>query len=284
MRKRFVREFLRNKLTREELEEVNTSFDIVGDIVIIKVPETLEGKEGIIADAIRAANKNVKTILNQVSPISGEYRLRELEWVWGEKRTTTIHKEYGCSFKTDLSNTYFSPRLAHERMRISRIAQAGEVIVNMFAGVGCFSIILAKHSNVAKVYSIDINPLAVELMRQNALLNRVEVIVEVIQGDSKKVVEKNLKSVANRVLMPLPEKAYDYLDTAVIALKPGIGFIHYYDFIYAVKGEKSTEKVVTRFVEAMRRIKVDFEVIDSRIVRTVGPNWYQVVLDVKTSS
>lgn len=284
MRKRIIREFLRDTLTQKELGKINASFDVIGDIAVIKMPSNIEAKENLIAEAVMKANGNVKTVLNQVAPVSGEFRLRRLEWIGGEKRTTTIHREYGCVFKTDLAEVYFSPRLSYERMRISKIIRPSEVIINMFAGVGCFSIILAKHCDVSKIYSIDINPIAVGLMRENVSLNKVEKTVDIIHGDSREIIEKNLKGAADRILMPLPEKAYDYLDAAVFALKPGVGFIHYYDFVHAKKGEKPVEKVVKKLEERMKEIKVTSEVITSRIVRTIGPNWYQIVLDVKTST
>ena len=282
MGKSILRERLSDKLAPEELYELNASFDIVGDIAIIKVPSSLQGRRGLIAETVMAVNKNVKTVLEQVTPVSGEFRLRKLEWVCGERKTETIHREFNCVFKVDLSEVYFSPRLSYERMRITKIAQPDEVIINMFAGVGCFSIVLAKHSKVERIYSIDINPSAVGLMRENVFLNNVEKKVEVILGDSREVIEKGLRSLADRTLMPLPEKAYEYLDAVVLALKPGIGFIHYYDFVHARKGEKPAEKIVGKLERRLKELGVSFDIVFSRIVRTVGPNWYQIALDVKT--
>jgi tRNA (guanine37-N1)-methyltransferase len=279
-----LRNKLADKLTPSELKMLYKSFDIVGDIAVLKIPKGLEDKGEIIANAVMQLNRNVRTVLCQTSPIHGEMRLRELKWLGGDNRTETIHKEHGCLFKVDLAKCYFSPRLSYERIRVARQVKQGEVIVNMFAGVGCFSIIIAKHSKAEKVYSIDINPYAVQYMQLNTALNRVEEIVEPIEGDAKEVIMSRLRNVADRVLMPLPEKAYEYLDYAVMALKPIGGIIHYYDFEHAKKDEDPIIKVVNKVSRKLKDLNLDFNVPFARIVRTVGPRWYQVVLDIFIAS
>jgi len=281
---RNLKVLLRDKLTPEELRNLYKSYDIVGDIAVIRVHECLKSKAAVVAEAIMKTHKRVKTVLLQTSPISGEFRLRDLEWVAGENKTETVHKEFGCLFKVDLKQVYFSPRLSYERRRIAELAKPNEVVVNLFAGVGCFSIIMAKFSKVAKVYSIDINPVAVQYMRENVLLNKVVGQVIPILGDAKEVVEKRLRSVADRVLMPLPEKAYEYLEQALIALKPLGGYIHYYTFEHATKDESPVKKAETKASERLRKLKARFDISFGRVVRTTGPNWYQVVLDIKVGS
>lgn len=273
---------LADRLKPRELELLCKSYDVVGDIAIIRVPDALKNRSKIIAEAIVQTQKRVKTVLCQASPVSGDLRLRKLEWVAGEKKTETLHKEHGCLFKVNLKKCYFSPRLSHERMRISQQVQSSEVIVNMFSGVGCYSIIIAKHSAAEKIYSIDINPAAVRYMRENVKLNKVGARVVPIQGDAKNVIDESLQNIADRVLMPLPKRAYEYLDYAVQALKPTGGWIHYYDFEHAKKDESPVEKVKDKVVERLQNFGVDFEASFGRIVRTTGPNWYQVALDVQT--
>ncbi|MEM2849806.1 MAG: class I SAM-dependent methyltransferase family protein, partial [Candidatus Bathyarchaeia archaeon] len=202
------------------------TIEVVGDIAILKIPPELEPYRFKIGEEVLKRIPSIKTILRQVSPTSGSYRVRGFEWLAGEYKTATIHKEYGCIFKVDLSKVYFSPRLLFERLRIAQLTKQGEVVVNMFAGVGCFSIIIAKLKPVSKVYSIDINPTAYELMVENIRLNRVECIVEPILGDSKDVIESALEGSADRVLMPLPELAYGYLPSAISCLKDRRGWLH----------------------------------------------------------
>jgi tRNA (guanine37-N1)-methyltransferase len=166
-------------------------------------------------------------------------------------------------------------------MRIANLVGSGEVVVNMFAGVGCFSIIIAKHSDAAKVYSIDINPVAVGYMRENIRLNKVYGKVVPLLGDAKEIIEKSLHRVANRVLMPLPEKALEYLPYALLALRESGGWIHYYDFEHATKTENAVEKVKLKVADRLSSLNVNFEFLYGRIVRATGPNWHQVVLDIK---
>lgn len=271
---------LADKLEPQQLKQIYKSYDIVGDIAIVRVPEPHKHHSRLIAEAIMDTHKEVKSVWRQVSSVSGDYRLRSLEFLLGEKTTVTRYKEHGCVYKTDLRKAYFSPRLSYERMRIAELIQRGEVVLNMFAGVGCYSISIAKHSQPLKVYSVDVNPSAVQYLRENIRLNRVEKVVVPIQGDAKKVAEEELQNVADRVLMPLPERAYEYLDYAHLALKPRGGWIHYYGFEYANKNEDPVKKAEMKVSEKMRMIRSDFQVEFGRIVRPIGPRWYQVVLDI----
>jgi len=278
-----LRTLLEGRLEPQELRLLYKSYDIIGDIAVIRVSEALKPRIQTIAEAILQTQKHVKTVLRQVSPVAGDFRLRELEWTAGEKKTETVHREFGCLLRVDLEKCYFSPRLSYERMRIARLVQPNEVIINMFAGVGSYSIIIAKHSDPEKIYSMDINPIAVQFLKENVRLNRVERQVLPILGDAKEAIEERLRGVADRVIMPLPEKAYEYLDSAVLALKSKGGFIHYYDFEHPNRGENAIEKTRRKIYEKMGTLGINLEILSSRIVRTTGPNWHQVALDIKTS-
>jgi tRNA (guanine37-N1)-methyltransferase len=272
---------LADKLEPEQLKQIYKTYDIVGDIAIVRVPESHRQLSKLIAEAIMSTHREVKAVWRQSSSVSGDYRLRRLEFLLGEKTTETCYKEHGCIYKTDLTKAYFSPRLSYERMRIAELIQPGKVVLNMFAGVGCYSISIAKHAEPLKVYSVDVNPSAFQYLRENIRLNRVADVVVPIQGDAKTVTEKELQNVADRVLMPLPERAYEYLDYAHLALKPAGGWIHYYGFEYAKKNENPVEKAEAKVSEKMRRLRGNFRVEFGRIVRPIGPRWYQVVLDIQ---
>jgi len=279
--KRSLREILSEALPKEELAHIYNSYDIMGDIAIIRVTEASKKYWPIVAATVMGIHKNVKTVLVQTGPIHGNFRLRRLEYVSGEYKTATVHKESGCLFSVDVEKCYFSPRLLHERMRIANNVRSGEVIVNMFAGVGCFSIVIAKHSNAEKVYSVDVNPTAIRFMQDNVRLNRVYGKVIPMLGDAKEVVKERLCNVADRVIMPLPEKAFEYLPYALLSLKKAGGWIHYYDFEHAKKNENPVKKIEAKLAEKLESLGVDMEIPLSRVVRTTGPNWYQIVLDVK---
>jgi tRNA (guanine37-N1)-methyltransferase len=168
-------------------------------------------------------------------------------------------------------------------MRIASLVEPGETIVNMFAGVGCFSIVIAKHVNNVKVYSIDINPVAIEFMKENVRLNRVYGSVLPILGDSKHVIRDQLQRCADRVLMPLPEKAFEYLPVAVSALKRTGGWIHVHAFEHVSKAEKIPEGLKQDLSKVFNRLDVSFDVCAVKVVRSTGPNWWQLVADVHVS-
>jgi len=283
LRKKGFKDYLKKFLSEEEVSALKSSLEIVGTIAILRIPESLASKERLIGEAILELNKNVKTVLKQVSPINGDFRVRSLSWVAGEKQTETIHKEHGYLLKVDVSKVYFSPRLQFERLRIAQLVKPGEVVINMFAGVGSFSIVIAKKSRPSKVYSIDLNPTAIEYLKENIALNKVEDIVVPILGDAKEVVNSKLLNTADRVLMPLPAKAYEYLPEAIKALRNFSGWIHYYDFTYAKKNEDPKQKMIKKVESKLGNagFPIDFFIQNSRVVRSVGPNWYQVVLDIR---
>jgi tRNA (guanine37-N1)-methyltransferase len=259
-----------------------SAYDIVGDIAIIRLVEKQPRHCNEVGRAVMEVHRNVKTVLAQTSAVNGEFRLRELEYVAGEKRTKTTCKESGCFFNVDVTGCYFSPRLSGERRRIADQVVEGETIVNMFAGVGCFSIIIAKHARVRKIFSIDLNPAAFQFMQENIRMNGFYGRIVPILGDAGQIIQERLHNVADRVLMPLPEKALDYLPYALLALKRSGGWIHYYDFVHAVKGEDPVEKVKAKVLGTLQNLGGSAELLLGRVVRDTGPNWYQVVLDVRT--
>jgi tRNA (guanine37-N1)-methyltransferase len=278
-----LRNRLRKKLSRilssEDADKVYNSYDIIGDIAIIRIPTSFQIAQSA-AKAIISANKNVKTVLAQESPVAGDFRLRRLTHLAGENKTTTTHKESGCQFSVDVAKCYFSPRLSYERIRIAKMVNPNETVVNMFAGVGCFSIVIAKEANPEWVFSVDVNPAAIQYMQENIRLNRVYGKIIPLLGDSKEIIASRLQHVADRVLMPLPEKALEYLPCAVSTLNLSGGWIHYYDFEHATKTESATEKTKLKVTEKLDALGVDFDVSFVRVVRSTGPNWYQLAADI----
>ncbi len=277
---RMLKQVLKDLLTEQEIKYLYSSFDIIGDIAIIKIPEILYEKRYIIGEAILSNVKSVRCVFMQKSAVQGDYRIRELEHIAGEGRTLTLYKEHGCLFKIDIAKVYFSPRLSAERARIASLVSDGEVIVNMFSGISTFSIIIAKKKNNCKVYSIDLNPYAYELCKENAKINHVEESVIPILGDAKDVILSKLACSADRVLMPLPEKAKEYLQYAVIALKYDKEcYIHYFTH---VTGDKKSvhEKCMLEVSDILKDHKLDYRIANTRVVREVSPRTYQVVADI----
>jgi tRNA (guanine37-N1)-methyltransferase len=281
LRKR-LRDKLSETLPSEQLRKVYNSFDIIGDIAIIKHNNNQNAEA--VAKQIMAVHKNIKTVLTPVTRIAGDFRVRELRLLAGENKTNTSHKESGCTFKVDIEKCYFSPRLSHEHSRIAKLVKSGETVVNMFAGVGCFSIIIAKTQSKTKIYSIDVNPTAVRYMEENIKANCVCEQVFPLLGDSKDIIQPQLQGVADRVLMPLPEKALEYLPYALSALKQTGGWVHYYDFQHAPGKEDPLEKTKLKVAQKLDRIGIGYVFANSRVIRPTGPNWYQTVIDIQVIS
>jgi len=282
-RHRIVAESLKEILPEDKVRLATKGFDIVGDAAIIRIPESLENERFLIAEALHNHLPYVKTILRQVGAIMGEFRTRKLEWLWGEKKTIVSHKEHGCIFEVDLATTYFSPRLIRERARIVGLcsnARDYESVLNMFSGVGCFSIRIAKERGKRHVYSVDLNPHAITCQLRNIRLNHVKSSVTVVFGDAKQIAESLFRDSMQRILMPLPERAYAYLDSALAALTPNGGTIHYYDFTHAHGDEDPVEKITRKVAVKLSAQDRPFVIDYGGIVRTIGPNWYQVVLDI----
>jgi len=276
---KMLKEALEEKLEMVELDNLCSSFDIIGSIAIIKIPETLSAKKKLIADVLIEEIKSIKTVFCQVSGVEGDYRLRKLELLSGENNAITVYKEHGCAFKVDVINTYFSPRLSTERLRISKLIGPNEVIVNMFGGVGTFSIIISHNNKSSIIYSIDSNPKAHDLCKENIEINKLTSNVYPILGDAKVEISNKLRSIATRVLMPLPEKARDFVDAAIITLADNKGIVHYFSHVGADNkkiairnGIKDTSKSFGKYNHKIRNI---------RVVREVGPRFYQVVSDVE---
>jgi tRNA (guanine37-N1)-methyltransferase len=270
---------LENRLPPHLLASLPRALDIVGDIAIIEIPAELKAHESLIGEAILTVHKNVRTVLAKAGAVSGTYRLREFAIIAGEHRTNTIHKEYGCKYHVDIAKAYFSPRLSQEHNRVASLVKKSETVVDLFAGVGPFSVLIAKNNADAKVYAVDINPEAIEILKRNIRLNRVENRVIPIQGEAKQAVEKRLLGVADRVIMNLPEKALEFVDTACKAIKPAGGMIHYYEFI---RLPDSLEKMQLRFSEAVEKTGRKVEAfLFAKTIRGTAPYEWQVVLDAK---
>ncbi|HET7344259.1 MAG TPA: class I SAM-dependent methyltransferase family protein, partial [Nitrososphaeraceae archaeon] len=141
-----LKDILSEVLMPEEISKIYSAFDMIGDIIIIKIPNCLIFKKEIIAKAILQNIKPAKSVFVQTSAVQGEHRIRSLEFLAGDNNTVTEYKEHGCRFKVDVLKTYFSPRLSTERLRIGKMVSDNEIITNMFAGVGTYSIIMAKHN------------------------------------------------------------------------------------------------------------------------------------------
>ncbi len=273
-----LKKALENVLSEKESNELISAFDQIGEIIIVRIPDSLLSKKKIIGKALLDDVKIVRSVFYQASAVSGDFRTRDLEILAGEDNTGTEYKEFGCRFTVDVENAFFSPRLSTERERIANLVQNGEIMTNMFAGIGMFSIMAAKKKKCT-VYSLDINPIASKLCETNIGLNKLVGNIISINGDASKIIKEQLINKSDRTLMLLPERSDEFLESAIDTTKDG-GIIHYYSHIHA---DKKTEAGKLSEEHYLKVTPVKSEILHSKIVRPVGPRYYQTVVDVKIS-
>lgn len=267
---------LEGVLSEKESEEVFSAFDQVGDIIIIRIPDSLLSKKKIIGKTLLDKVSTAKSVFYQSSDVSGDFRTRSLELLAGQNKTETEYKEHGCRFFVDVEKAFFSPRLSTERQRIAGIVKDDEVVINMFGGVGMFSILAAKNKKCT-VYNIDINPIASQLCEKNISINKLAGKVISLNGNASQIVNEQLKGNGDRTLMLLPERSDEFLDSAILATKNG-GIIHYYSHIHADKKQDAPKLSEEHYLNVTN---AKSEILGSKIVRAVGPRYYQTVVDVK---
>jgi tRNA (guanine37-N1)-methyltransferase len=194
---------LRNRIPSQLLAALPNSFDIIGDIAIVELANDVEAYAQDIGQAIATVNPRLAAVYAKLGSVTGVHRTRPLELLIGEPRTRTVHTEHGVRLVVDVAETYFSPRLGTEHDRVSALVRPGEVIVDMFAGVGPFALLAAKRQAV-RVYALDVNEHAIRCLEQSLKLNRL--VGEVIPrlGDSRRIVLDELQRQADRVIMNLP--------------------------------------------------------------------------------
>ena len=227
-----------------------------------------------MAGALSKEVRNVRCVYEQEGGIEGEFRLRKLKHIAGEKRTLTLHKENGCVFRVDVARCYFSPRLSTERLAIAGKVASREHVLNMFAGVGPFSITIAKTAG-ARVASCEINEYACDLHEENDRLNKVQDKIRVIRGDAAELPARE-ESKFDRVLMPHPSQADRFLPVA-LAMAKKRAVIHYYRHVLG----KNKDEASARLVEELSGLVPPRTRIATRRVREVGPRWIEMAADLR---
>ena len=266
-------ELLKDVLTIEEIEELKTSFDIIGDIVIVEILEELKSKKKEIGKATLEFTKR-KSVFMKKSAIHGTIRIRDLELIAGEDNAVTIHKEHGTRLKLNVKEVYFSPRLATERKRIADNVENGEKILDMFCGIGPFPIVIAKNKNV-NITAVDINSDAIKYLNENIKLNKLKGKIRPLCGDIREVAKENFENEKfDRIIMNLPGLAFEFLDLAVDLIADN-GVINYYEF------SDSFSQGIERLQKAAHKKNKKVEILNTRKVKSSSPGMWHVSIDGK---
>jgi len=239
----------------------------IGDIVIFNKISNKEAKEFF------KKHRNIKTLCIKTGPIKGKLRKPSIKVIMSrtkKNKTETIHKEFGILYKIDIAKLMFSKGNINERHRLAKIANKKEIVVDMFAGIGYFTLPLAK--KVKKVYAIELNPTAYHYLKENIKLNKLKNVIPIL-GDCAKVVPQ-LKIKADRIVMGLLPSPFPYLKAAFAAAKKGT-IIHYSCLI---KRNKEKEQI-TKLIEKINKIK-EVKLIKATRVKSFSPALEHYVLDL----
>ena len=255
---------------REEVDIDTPSYEMIGDIAVINELSDMSEEEAV--EAIRHFEKSVETILLKEDGLSGEFRVGNYKKLFGEE-TETVHKEFGCRFKVDPTEVYYSERFSTERNRVVSQIQKGERVLVMFAGVGPYAVMAARNAEPEKVVAVEKNPAACEYLKKNIELNSVEETFEACCGDVKDIVPD--LGEFDRIIMPLPETAEEFLDLALDKIADG-GIIHFYSFV--AEGEE--DKILEMFEDS----EYSFELLDSTVCGNKGPGIERKCYDIKVSN
>lgn len=223
-----LKEVLANFLTPSDLSLLIRGYDVLGNVVIVIIPKELEGIEKEIAAAIIDSQQNVRVVAKRVGNYAGEFRTISLKKIGGQGKLSTVHKEFGVKLHVDPEKVYFSPRSGNERYRLAKCVQPGEHVLVMFSGIAPLPLMIGLHSKARAIVGIEKNPVAHHLGLQNLKANKKVQNITLLQGDVLDIAS-NLAPGFDRIAMPLPVSAANFLDEALGLLKK-TGWLHFYDF------------------------------------------------------
>ena len=254
-------------------ERIARGYDLYGNIAVIGAPPAAAKT---IGKRLMRENSNVRTVLRKGGPVRGRYRTRDFIYVAGERNYLADYRENGCRFVFDIRKTFFSTRLAYERKRISGLVKDGERVVVMFAGAGPYAIEMARTHKKCRVIAIELNKSACVYMRKSILLNKVK-NVTVEQGDVRRFADK-YEGWADRIVMPLPQSASRFLQTA-IKMCGSRCTIHYYAFCKS----EDTREAISNLRKFFAGRKKKFRLLGSRVVRPYSSREIELAVDFTAS-
>jgi len=218
-------------------------------------------------------HKNVKVVCKKIKKYSGTFRTPILRIIAGERRKETIHKENNIQLKLHVEKVYFSPRSSNERKRITTLIKPGESVLVMVSGCAPYPIVIAKNTKAESISAIEINPTAHAYAEENVKLNKANNI-RLYLGDVNDIIPK-LKNKFDRILMPLPKSADNFLDTAISAGKKG-ATIHFYDFLHEDDIPKAAVKKIEK---ACKNLNRKYKIINTVKCGQFSPRTFRVCVD-----
>ena len=265
-----LRERIESELQEEYSGPIPSGWQILGNIIIVSIDERSNAIKKLIAKKLLEIYPQCNTVVQDMG-IEGQFRKPKRELLIGSQ-TETINKENSCLFKLDVTKVMFSKGNLYEKKLMSNIG-SNEVIVDMFAGIGYFSIPIAVHAKPQKIYSIELNPESYAYLVENIKLNKVADIIESRNGDCSQVTPK---AVADRVLMGYVGTTHHYLKQGIQALKASGGMLHYHE---TTPEKLIFERPIDRIKDAAMKEGKKVEIKGCRKVKKYSPGIWHVVVD-----
>ncbi len=277
-----LKESLKDILNEEELSLLPRGFQTLGDIIILKLNEKLIGKEHQIAQAYLDLLPKLRSVYINRGKIVGAFRAPEkIEFLEGVDNPNVEHKEHEVRYKFDITKIMFSKGNINERKYLSTLVKNGEIIIDMFAGIGYFSLPIAKHAPVKKIYSIELNHESYEYLVENIRINHLIDKIIPIEGNCKtevlKLSEAGIR--ADRVIMGVFPAPRDYIKEALSLVKDKGTMFHY----EGVVEKDNIAALFKEFNEIALKEGYNCELISHRIVKSYGPHLFHAVLDIFVS-
>jgi tRNA wybutosine-synthesizing protein 2 len=279
--KDLLQERFKAKMIPEELELLPTGFQRIGDKAILTLKSELVKYKGDIAQIILDLFNYIKGVYLKTGAVSGEYRTPQIEFILGEDKPETIHHEHGISYKFDITKIMFSKGNINERARIALLVQSNEIIFDLFAGIGYFSLQIGRSGKPKKVYAFEWSPITFHYLVENIKLNKIneerEIIVPIL-GDSK-VEALKIPEKADRVIMGMLPAPKEHIGTVFQIIKD-TAMVHYEGLLNESETEES---LLADFKVKAKFYNRKIELIKTTYVKSYGPKIYHVTLDLKIS-
>jgi tRNA wybutosine-synthesizing protein 2 len=270
-----VRDRLRAAAGPDLANRMPAGYQRLGRVLLVRLPPALRPFFPLIGSAWQH-ELGVRTVLVPSGPIEGEFRLPHVERIAGDETITEV-VEHGVRWRLDAARLMFAAGNRSERVRIGRLVQPGEVVVDLFAGIGYFAIPAAGVGKARRVLAVEKNPVAVQYLRENVRLNHVEERVEVIAGDNRTVVLP--RGEAERVLLGYLPTAVPWIPRALETLRPDGGWLHVHLLADARRASESARETVARAVREAGATPT--EEVSAREVKPYGPGRAHVVVDAR---
>lgn len=262
-----------SKVLPNDLIPLLRTFDSIGDIAVMEFDDALLPYSKDIAEIFLQTHKHFKTVLMKGSSVIGKYRTREYLHLAGEERSTTRHREHGMIFELDLRKMFYTPRMANERRRVAALVKDGETVIDMFCGVGPFSIAISKYASPATIYAIDLNADAIEYLKRNLELNHVSSIVPIC-GDANE--EIKALTAGDRIIMNLPKISDQFLSAAMENVKEN-GIIHY----YTIMEDDEFNEIENFIVRKAEQLKRKASIVELVKIKPYSPYTYLTSFDIR---